>query len=1299
MKTNLSKYFVLIFCCCLPALSFAQSQVAKQASKTTELKNIYWQSPGKEFYSETVFVPYLRFEGAAFLENYMPVYLEKIKVNTSTNSVSAEFTDANFSPLDEVYLIELYKDKIKTNIEIDARVSYDRKVPYAVVSFLPFRKNPSTGAYEKLVSFNIKLTEESNGRALKALPVYTTTSVLSTGRWYKIGIPKNGVYKMNYAFLKSLGVSVSTVDPRNIRVYGSGGGMLPFANATQRNDDLVENAIYVSGENDGRFDANDYVLFYGKGQLSWNYSSSDSLFHHKDNYYSDTTYYFITTDAGLGRRIPMQNSTTQPATHFVNTFNDFELHEVDLMNCVKSGKEWFGESFDPVNTSLEFKFSFPNIITSTPVCLRADVLARTVATNPGSSFNYYINGTPVLSQTISPVADLYYGPCANESIGNTCFNISTSEITVRMNFNPLTTGSHGWLNYLELNAMRQLSMYNSQMEFRNAACTGQGNISEFTVAGITSSNLVWDVTDPVNVRNQEGTFNGNSFVFRIPTDSLREFISFSGSVFLTPRIVGAVPNQNLHSVASADLIIVTHPIFLMQAQRLGLHHQNHDGMSVAVVTTEQLYNEFSSGSQDVTAIRDFARMLYNRNLSTSSLPKYLLLFGDGSYDNKHRIYNNTNFVVTYQSDNSLSPTSTFISDNFFGYLDSTEGNWTDGDVFSLLDLGMGRIPVKTISEATSAVDKIINYATSGISSTNISNCNAANSGFGEWRNIVTFIADDEDGGTHVYQAESLSTKVDTTYRWYNIDKNYIDAYQQISTPGGERFPDAEQTFLQRVQRGNLLDTYIGHGGEIGLAHERVLTIEGINSWTNFNRLACLLTATCEFTRVDDPERTSAGELVFLNPKGGGIALFTTSRLAFSGTNFGLCKSFFKFVLEPLNGSVMPTLGDISRLTHNDFRDLNTKNFLLIGDPALKLAYPKYNIVTTEINNIAVSTTADTLRALTRVTVSGEIRDDNGQLLTDFSGVLIPSVYDKAATYHTLSNNGVSSSPLIAFKLRNKILFKGKATVTNGKFTFKFIMPKDISYDYGVGRISYYAYNGVTDAKGYYDNVIIGGFGSDTTVQDDKRGPQIKLFMNDEKFVAGGVTNANPNVYALISDESGINTTGNGIGHDMTVVDNNKSYSVNDYFETDLDSSSKGKLNFPLSTLSEGMHTLRLKAWDIFNNSSETTIDFYVNASKEITLQHVYNYPNPFTTHTRFMFEHNRACVPMTVQVQVFTVTGKLIKTIDKRLVCDGFRNDELEWDGKDDYGDKIGRGIYIYRLRVETADGFTADKMEKLVIL
>ena len=889
MKNYLSKSIALFFTLCISGGLLAQNPAAKEKS----LVKIDWLQPGKEYYSENFSVAFLRFKGAVYGEHFIPLYTDKIKVNSSTTSVQAEMSDETYSPLEETSLIENFKAKIKSSIEVTAKVSYERKIPYAVVSFSPIRKNPFTGTYEKLISFHISIHESSDGRMAKALPSYTNTSVLASGKWFKVGIAKSGVYKMDRSFLKSLGMNPSQIDPRNLRVYGSGGGQLPFANNVPRNDDLVENAIYVSGESDGHFDTDDFILFYAKEQLRWEYNPADSLFHHEDNYYADTTYYFITADLGTGIRIATVNSTSVPATNYVGTFNDHFLHEVDLYNCVKSGKEWYGESYDAMNNTRDFLFTIPNLVTSKPVCVRSALLSHSVSPAAPCSFNIYGNSVPVGNQYIESQPDLYYAPCAKEVTSDVCFNASGSPVTVRYVYNSTAASSQGWMDYIEVNAMRQLAIYNSQMEFRNAPCIGSGNVSEFTLAGASTQCVIWDVTDPVNVKKQGGTLNGSNFVFRIPTDSLHEFIAFNGGIFLTPVSFGAVDNQNLHGIASADLVIVTAPEFLTQAQRLGDHHQSHDTMSVAVVTTTQVYNEFSSGAQDVSAIRDFMKMLYDRNLSTTHLPKYLLLFGDASYDNKHRIYLNTDYVVSFQSDNSLDPTSSFMADDFFGFLDTTEGNWADGDVFALLDIGIGRVPVKSPQEATEAVDKIINYATNGINSGNTVGCNNGSTGFGEWRNIVTFIADDEDGNTHFNQAEALANRVDTVYPVYNIDKIYLDAYVQETTPGGNRYPTAEAAFVQRVQRGNLIDTYIGHGGEVGLAHERVLSIDDINSWTNYNRLACFLTATCEFTRVDDPARTSAGELIFLNSKGGGIALFTTTRLAFSGSNFTLCQNFFR----------------------------------------------------------------------------------------------------------------------------------------------------------------------------------------------------------------------------------------------------------------------------------------------------------------------------------------------------------------------------------------------------------------------
>jgi hypothetical protein len=1269
-----------------------------QPSKLRAQKNIVWLTPGTEYYEGNYSVTYLRFEGAVFDKAFTPYYKEKIAVSSSTQQVRAEIKDAVFLPVEEISLLEKFKDKISNSITAEAQIAYERNHPYAIVSFLPFRKNPVTGIFEKLVSFNITINE--TGGAERAAPVssFITSSVLASGDWYKISVAKDGVYKIDYQFLKSLGIDVDQVNPSFIRIYGNGGGMLPFANSAPRRDDLAENAIYVSGESDGHFNTDDYILFYGQGQIRWKYDAANNIFHHVDNYYSDSTYYFISTGMGPGQRISMQQSSTLPATNVVTTFNDYALHEVDLTNCVKSGKEWYGESFDPsVNTARNFAFVFPNISTSSPVCLRSDIAAHSVnPPYPASGFNVFANGQPVLAQLAPTVGNYYFAACSGEVYDDTCFSVSSDDVNINMVFNGSYSGASGQLNYLELNAKRNLTMFGNQMTFRNASNIAAGNVAEYTLSSINATTKIWDVTNPVHVAEQEVSVSASSYTFRLPNDSMREFIAFNGSNFPAPQAIGKIENQDLHSIASAEMVIVTHPLFLQQAERLAEHHRNHDSLTVSIVTTFQIYNEFSSGAQDVSAIRDFMRMLYERNLSGGTAPRYLLLFGDGSYDNKHRLSANTDYVVTYQSDNSLDPTSTYISDDFFGFLDPNEGYWPENST-ALLEIGIGRFPVKTTAEAEAVVNKTINYALNG-SNGNISQCDAGNTGFGEWRNIVTFVGDDEDSNTHFTQAQQLSAKVDTGYPEYNIEKIYLDAYVQTSTVGGERYEGAEEALKNRVQRGTLLLTYIGHGGEVGLAHERVLSVETINNWTNFNRLGAFLTATCEFARVDDPERNSAGEFVLLNANGGGVVLFTTTRLAFSGSNFQLSRKFFDYVFEPINGS-MPAVGDIQRLTKNGYLDSNVRNFVLLGDPALKLAYPRWNVVTTAINNHPINLAADTAKGLNKVTVSGEVRDNNGQLMSGYNGTLIASVYDKYATLYTLAND--PSSSVAAFKVRKNILFKGKATIQNGQFNYTFVLPKDIAPLYDKGKISYYAYNGVTDANGYFDNLIIGG-GYDTSAANDNAGPEIKLYMNDDKFISGGITNANPVVYANVSDTSGINTSGNGIGHDITInLDNDpeRLFNANDYFECDFNSYQKGKVLFPLTGLADGKHTVEMKVWDSFNNSSKSSVDFYVNSSKDVVLEHVYNYPNPFTTKTSFMFEHNQACVPMSVQVQILTVTGKLIKTITQNVTCDGFRYDKIEWDGRDDYGDKIGRGVYIYRLRVKTEDGYTADKMEKLVKL
>jgi hypothetical protein len=1249
----------------------------------------------------------LNFEGAAIKEDHLPYYHETILLKGNVNSAVVEIENAQFAPLKEQGLVPA-KAIIPAEISITSEMALHKKQPYVSVSFLPFRKNSSTGTIEQLVSFNFKITS-SNISSLQRTnaPTFAATSVLATGDFYKIAVTQDGVYKLTYQFLKNLGLDVDNIDPAKLRLYGNGGGMLPFANSAPRYDDLQQNAIYVAGENDGRFNQNDYVLFYGQGPTKWTYNAGDKKFHHQVNLYSDSTFYFITADPGdPAKRIQLQNSSSATATHVVTGFDDFSYHEADLSNFLHSGREWYGEQFDVVSNTKNFTFSFPNLITSEKVKTKVDAIGRSMLPNT-STFKILVDGQNISSFSMGGTGTDVTAIFANANARNDSALVSSSTVNVTLQFLSNDNSATGWLNYIEVNARRDLNFSGAggQLQFRDTRSVGTGNVAEYTMSNVNSAVQIWDVTDPLNVFNEQILLNGTSLSFRLPSATLHQFIGFNDNSFLSARACGRIANQNLHALQQTEMIILTNSNFLSSSNKLAEFHRTHDNYSVAVVTNEQVYNEFSSGAPDVSAIRDFMKMFYDRSTSAADLPRFLLLMGDASYDNKSRVPSNTNFVLSYQSQNSLSPGSSYISDDFFGMLDDNEGDWDN--VSGIMDIGVGRLPVKTSAEAETMVKKTISYASPDPAATSATCVDQSGSAFGDWRNMVSFVGDDGNGNIHANNqgCDGLAAIVKTNYPVYNIDKIYLDAYKEESTPGGQRFPDARQAIINRVQRGTLLMTYVGHGGEVGWAHERVLEVDDINSWTNSKSLAAFLTATCEFTRVDDPARTSAGELVLLNPNGGGIGLFTTTRLAYSTPNQQLCVSFFHHFFEPINGK-MPTMGDIFELTKVDeFNSPNVRNFILLGDPALTLAYPKWNVKTNSINSVAVNAVPDTLKALSKITITGEVQDHNGVKLTNFNGIIYPTVFDKAVTYYTLGQDSNSTDPNdfdtpFPFSLQKNVLYRGKASVVNGDFSYTFVVPKDISFQYGFGRLSYYSTNGVEDANGYFENVVVGGI--NTSAANDTRGPDVKLYINDDKFVFGGLTDENPYLYATVVDSSGVNTAGTGIGHDITAQldnDNQKLFVLNDYYQSDLNNYQKGTVKYKLADLNEGRHTLKFKVWDVYNNSSESYTEFIVESSATLALSHVLNYPNPFTTHTSFMFEYNCPCTSLQVMIQVFTISGKLIKTIDQHVSTEGYRADAISWDGLDDYGNRIGRGVYIYKLRVKASETKYAEKFEKLVIL
>ncbi len=1267
-------------------------------AQTTKSYKLNWQANKSEQASGSEKIHLLNFEGAQYTNDLLPLFTETIDLPTSSSSVQAELSSLVYETLPESDLICIKnRDGIPVQARLEYSLEFERKIPKAVVAVLPFRKNVSTGKIEKLLSFTLELRPGFGSSFKRSAIDYAANSVLASGEWYKIGVMQDGVYKMNYSFLKQLGIPVDSINPRNIQLFGNGGKMLSYSNAAFRYDDLQENSIKVSGENDNRFDTSDFVLFYGQGTTRWNYTPSDQKFHHQLHNYSDTNYYFIRVGASSGKRIQLQTSEQGPATNTVNTFDDFAFHELESVNFIKTGRNWYGENFGIVN-NYTFNFNFPSIDLSANAYLKADVMAQSF---PSATFNVSCQ-TGNLTLTPSPVnTSCYYCDYALPANGSVLFQPNSPNLTVSVSFNKPSgaVASSGWLNFLEVNVRRYLSITASQLQFRDIQSVGLGKISEFNVGNFSSNYSIWDLSDLINIKQQEIGLSGSTATFKLNTESLKEFIAFDNSNFLTALGAGRVENQNLHGLAAADMLIISYPTFLGEAQRLADHHTTTDSLRVVVVTPQQIYNEFSSGMQDITAMKHFVKMFYDRATQTSDMPRYLLLFGDGSYDNKTRnISTNTNFVPTYQSDNSTDPTKSYVTDDYYGLLDDNEG---DG-LAQLMDIGVGRFPARTLSEAQAMVNKTIVYSEkTPLVATDANACAEVGGNYtGDWKNIVCFVADDQDGNTHLSDAETISTYLDTNYRNINVDKIYFDSFKQISTAGGERYPDVTTAINQRVEAGSLILNYTGHGGETGWAHERVIDISTINSWNNPKKLPLFVTATCEFSRYDDPARTSAGEDVLLNPTGGGIALLTTTRLVYSNPNFVLNYNFYKNAFKPINGG-MPRLGDITKVTKNasvSSASSNHRNFTLLGDPALRLAYPQNTIVTNTLNAQPISILADTLKALSKITITGSIQDKSGNKLSNFNGIIYPTVFDKPKMVTTQAND--SDSPRKSFYLQKSVVYKGKVSVVNGDFSFTFIVPKDIAFNFGKGRLSYYADNGTTDASGNNEGFIIGGISNN--VQTDNSGPQVKLFMNSDKFVNGGITNEKPILFAKVEDENGINTVGNGIGHDIiSIVDqsSDRTYILNDYYQSDLDSYQKGTVRYQLSDLSEGPHSISFKVWDVFNNSSVVEADFIVAKSARLALEKVFNYPNPFTTSTHFYFQHNQCCTGLNVQVQIFTVSGKLIKTIEQFVRTEGFISESIHWDGLDDFGDKIGKGVYVYRLKAIDSNGGKADKFEKLVIL
>jgi hypothetical protein len=1124
------------------------------------------------------------------------------------------------------------------------------------------------------------ITKKSATRQLFAgeTPIYAENSVLSTGKWVKLGVVSDGVYRIRRSEMEQMGWNVSEIDPRKIAIYGNGGRMLPERNSDFRFDDLYENAIVVTGENDAVFDAEDVVYFYGQGPVRWNYSNLTGRFTHQANYYTDTTYYFLTVKAAVfGRRMVDHPQLPQGDDRDVHTYLDRVCYEQDLVSLIHSGKEWFGEELTRNQSSFTKNFNFSNRVPSRPIHLNMHFAGRSITENV--FFNLQANGQTLINDVLLMRLSTNDAVYARDSYQSTLISDTTEQIEIKVNFVAGTDNSKGWLNYLRLNVWRKLNYENKPLSFRNPETVGPGRVSDFKIENATSNLWLWDVTHPLRPRKVQPIIANSELHFTVVTDSLREFLLFDPQHAMQVPSKVAQPNQNLHATPSTDMLIVAHPDFLGPAQELAQIHLDDDGLQSLVVNIKEVYNEFGSGAPDPTALRDFVRMVY---LRSNQQLKYLLLFGDASYDYKDRVSNNSNFIPTYQATNSLVETQSFVSDDYFGLLGPSEGHEMEG----LLDIGIGRFPVRNAAEAQTMVNKTRHYLDHQREQT------------GEWRNSITFVADDGDSNLHLSQAETLSVQVEVESPQFNIQKIYLDAYRRESVPGGWRYPDASNALLQKINEGSLIVNYTGHGGINGLSDERVFTITEIEGLKNFDRMPFFITATCEFSRFDNPSFVSAGERLLLNPQGGAIALMTTTRLAFAHSNFALNRRVYYSMFNDEKTEIR-RLGDIIRLSKNPTSSF-VFNFVLLGNPALRLRYPESKIELTKFNHHSLPAPFDTLRAMTQVTVEGVVKGRDGQMLDNFNGYVFPKMFDKKTSYRTLANDGQSFPA--NFTQYETLLQKGRASVINGKFELSFLLPRNIAYQFGRGRISFYAVDTSNwkDAGGFYDRLIVGG--TDHTVTIDKQGPSIQMYAESPLFNNGDYLISDPVIYIRIEDPQGVHFLGNTIGRDIVLTHNAETtskYVVNQLYVPELNNFAAGNIVFPLRSLSHGRHEITLKAWDLHNNSSEATIWFMVDPEVGIQLVNVKNQPNPFNNETFFVFEHNKPGEKLKVTIDIYHHTGHWVSTIEQTIAETSGQHEQIRWNPAQSVAGRLPSGLYLCRIKVEAQDGQSEIRHHKMLYI
>lgn len=1110
---------------------------------------------------------------------------------------------------------------------------------------------------------------------IKAFDVstYTSSSVLSSGKWVRVKITSDGIYKITKSDISKWGFS----DLSNVRVFGYGGE--PISDVLSKStfiDDVPQVPILRTASG---------ILFYGKSQESWKrVASSGVMYRQVQHPYSQYACYFITENANIPDLLFQKSVATPKGTTPYDSFIDRTFYEKDLYSPGMTGRFLLGEDFK-YSSSQNFKFTLTDIVPNSTVYACTSFAAKVMNGNSSVSFQY--NGT-TLSQTssdvISPVTAAAYEhvKCIETTKS---FPLSDANLNFSINYKYSGTLFTARLDYITINYTRNLNLINNQLLFRGFTD------KDFALSGASSSTHVLDITTPSIPEEMNLSLNGSVATFGTPSVNYREFIAFdeNGS-FPAPTFVENVSNQNLHAEEIPNMVIITPAEFKTQAQRIADLHATIDTMKVLVLTPQVIYNEFSSGTPDVNAYRKLLKMFWDRGNANSSSRTlgYLLLFGRSSYDNRQitdKVKNASYpMLLNWESLVGDNENTSYNTDDILGFLDDDSGQNMGNDV---LRISIGRMPVKNATEAKEMTDKLLKYV--------------SNSNKDTWKNNVLIIADDEDNATHMSQAESVIKNMkENGGQPYFYNRVYEDAFTATSAGAGRLYPDARKKMFDKFSEGTLWAHYIGHANPVGWTHDGLLSLTDINEKLYYTNLPLLYTATCEFTRWDSDD-VSGGELMFLNTRGGVIGLITASRVVYISDNGVLGNYVARQVFKKDNQGNYQRIGDILKNGKNSYTRSNDNKlrYMLIGDPAMRLNYPTYSVSLDKIDEQEVSDeNQPTIQGRSIVEISGTIYDKDGNKDTSFNGRVLPKMYDAETSVET-NGYGTSGTKYVYYD-SSKLLYIGQDSVKNGEFKIKFNMPSEISNNWSPALMNLYACsNKGIEANGSNENFYVYGYNESAVT--DTIGPEIQyLVLNSSNFKNGTSVNESPMVLATFSDESGINVSNAGIGHQITLLlDDKTTYTdVANYYTPIIGGANGGSIAYQLSNLENGPHTLRLRVWDNNNNSSDATINFNVVTGLAPNIYDVYTNSNPASVEANFYLKHDRPDATITVTIEVFDLLGRPVWSKTETGRSDMFTSFPITWNLCDNAGRRVSRGIYVYRASITTDGVQESTKSKKLAV-